>query len=89
MTREEFIKMLDEKGYSYKIEEDKKIVLDSPRGFVDLRHLETLPQGIVFNNGGFVNLSSLQTLPQGIEFKNGGRCLFKFHKCSTQRNCIQ
>jgi hypothetical protein len=70
MTREEFIKVLDEKGYSYAIKGDRVIVTHS--GGVYLDSLRTLPQGIEFNNGRGVNLESLRTLPQGIEFNNGG-----------------
>jgi hypothetical protein len=70
MTREEFIKVLDKGGYSYTIEGDRVIVTHP--GLVNLKSLQTLPQGIEFNNRGDVHLRSLQTLPQGIVFNNGG-----------------
>jgi hypothetical protein len=69
MTREEFIAILDEKRYSYKIEGDKIIV--TYRGYVDLEDLTSLPPGVVFNNGGNVYLDSLTSLPPSVEFKNG------------------
>ena len=69
MTREEFIEILDENGYSYKIEGDKLVV--DKYGSVYLNSLETLPPGVVFKNGGNVFLDSLKTLPPGVEFKNG------------------
>jgi hypothetical protein len=65
MTREEFIKILDDKGYAYEIKRDKVIVL---QGSAHLQALETLPSGIVFNNVGDVYLDSLETLPSGIVF---------------------
>ena len=69
MTREEFIKVLDEKGYTYKIVGDKLAV----NGFnVNLRFLTTLPVGVKFENGGDVNLNSLTTLPDDEKFENGG-----------------
>jgi hypothetical protein len=70
MTREEFIEILEEKGYSYKIEGDK-IVINHKR-WVDLRLLDSLPSDVVFRNEGYVELNSLTTLPPGIEFKNVG-----------------
>ena len=70
MTREEFIQVLEKKGYSYKIEGDKLVV--THEGRVDLRSLQTLPTSVEFRNGGNVDLRSLETLPPGVEFKNGG-----------------
>ncbi len=68
MTREEFIKELDDNNYSYK-EEGNKIIVNHI-GNVDLDSLQTLPEGITFSNGGYVYLVSLQTLPEGITFSN-------------------
>ena len=70
MTQEEFIEILDEEGYSYKIEGDKIVVTHN--GYVDLRSLTSLPPGVVFKNGGNVNLSALTSIPPGVVFKNGG-----------------
>jgi hypothetical protein len=71
MTREEFIQILDKKGYSsYKIEGDKIIVIHN--GYVDLESLETLPPGVEFKNAWSVHLSSLKTIPPGVEFNNRG-----------------
>ena len=69
MTREEFIKVLDEEGYSYEIEGDK-IVVTYGYG-VDLSALTSIPPGVEFKNGGYVDLESLTSLPPGVEFKNG------------------
>ena len=71
MTREEFIKILEEEGYSYEIENEDKIIITYPGG-VWLDSLETLPPGVVFKNVRDVNLESLKTLPPGVEFRNGG-----------------
>jgi hypothetical protein len=57
MTREEFIEVLDEKRYSYRIE-GNKIVVTSRMG-VNLDSLTSLPPGVEFKNGGSVNLKLL------------------------------
>jgi hypothetical protein len=69
MTREEFIKVLDEKRYSYEIEGDKLVVIG---GYVDLNSLASLPPGVEFRNEGGVYLESLTSLSPGVVFKNGG-----------------
>ena len=70
MTREEFIKALKAKSYSYEIVGDKLIVTHS--GSVNLRSLKTLPSGVEFKNREDVYLTKLVTLPSGVEFNNGG-----------------
>jgi len=75
MTREEFIKVLEGKGYSYEIVGEELIV--TYKGHVDLNSLETLPPGVEFKNGGNVYLESLETLPPGVEFKNTGNVYLK------------
>ena len=70
MTREEFIKELDEKGYSYEIEGDKIVV--THKGYVYLESLTSLPPGVQFNNKRGVNLKSLKILQPGVVFKNKG-----------------
>ena len=69
MTNEEFIKILDKKGYSYEIEGDKIIVTGRN---VSLNFPTSLPPGVVFKNVGTVELRSLTSLSTGVEFKNGG-----------------
>jgi hypothetical protein len=68
MTREEFIKVLDEGGYSYEIVGNKIVVTNNRSVYLD--SLKTLPPDVEFKNGGFVDLSSLTALPSGVEFKN-------------------
>ena len=68
MTREEFIQILDEKGYSYEIEGDKIIV--THEGHVDLGWLTSLPPGVEFNSGRDVDLKKLVDLPPGVVFNN-------------------
>ena len=70
MTREEFIKVLDEEIYSYKIEGDKIVV--NYKWNVWLNSLKSLPPGVVFNNVGSVWLRSITSLPPGVVFSNGG-----------------
>ena len=69
MTREEFIEVLDKKGYSYEIEGDKIVV--TGKAHVYLNELTSLPPGVVFRNGGDVWLRSLTSLPPSVEFRNG------------------
>ena len=77
MTREAFIKVLDEKGYSYEIEGNKIVVTQEggigffDEGSVDLNGLTSLPPGVEFRNEGSVWLRALTSLPPGVEFKNG------------------
>jgi hypothetical protein len=73
MTREEFIKVLEDKGYSYR-EEGGKIVItsDNRLGSVQFDSLETLPPGVHFENRGYVYLQSLKTLPPDVEFRDRG-----------------
>jgi hypothetical protein len=70
MTREEFIKVLEEEGYSYKLEGDKIVV--TYVGNVDLESLESLPPDVEFKNEGWVDLYSLKSLPLGVVFQNEG-----------------
>ena len=70
MTQEEFIKVLEEKGYSYEIEGDKIVVTQERT--VDLGSLTSLPPGVEFKNEGGVDLRSLTSIPPGVEFRNGG-----------------
>jgi len=70
MTQEEFIKVLEEKRYSHKIEGDKIIV--TREGDVHLSSLTSLPSDVEFRNEGYVYLDSLTSLPPGVAFKNGG-----------------
>ena len=71
MTREEFIKVLDESGYSYEIEGD--LIIVTHNGYVDLRSLTSLPPGVEFKNGGDVYLESLTSISPGVEFRNEDR----------------
>jgi hypothetical protein len=82
MTREEFIKVLKEKGYPYRIEEDKVVVthrrLLKGKGEnayleganVHLDRLTSLPPGVEFRNTGYVWLRSIKSLPSGVIFNN-------------------
>jgi len=70
MTQEEFIKLLDYKGYSYEEEGDKIVV--THKGNARLESLTSLPPDVEFRNEGDVWLDSLTTLPPGVEFSNSG-----------------
>jgi len=69
MTQKEFIKVLDKKDYSYKIEGDKIVVTHG--GDVLLDSFTSLPPDVEFRNEGNVWLGSLTSLPPGVEFRNG------------------
>jgi hypothetical protein len=81
MTQEEFKRILDKGGYSYRDkggysyrEEADKLVVTHV-GHVVLGSLEVLPPGVEFSNEGHVELGSLGSLkkiPPGVEFKNKG-----------------
>jgi hypothetical protein len=66
----EFIKQLEEAGYSYETQGTKTLVIHE--GGVWLDSLTHLPPGVEFKNRGGVWLDSLTHLPPGVEFKNGG-----------------
>ena len=70
MTQKEFIKVLDKKRYSYKIEGDNIVVTYEEH--VYLSSLTSLPPGVVFKNGGTVWLDSLKIIPPGVVFNNEG-----------------
>ena len=70
MTREAFIKVLDDNGYSYDIVGNKIIVTN--KDTVYLSTLTSLPPGVEFRNRGLVSLNSLETLPPGVVFENMG-----------------
>ena len=70
MTQEAFIKVLEEEGYSYKLEGDKIVVTHNGR--VYLSSLTSLPPGVQFRNGGYVWLHSLMNIPPGVQFGNEG-----------------
>ena len=82
MTREEFIKLLDQKGYTY-VEEGNKIVithLDRKR-FDDnvwFNSLESIPPNVEFRNDGDIMIRyfmdgepSDSGIPSSVEFNNG------------------
>lgn len=82
ITREEFIKLLDQKGYTY-VEEGNKIVithLDRKR-FDDnvwFNSLESIPPNVEFRNDGDIMIRyfmdgepSDSGIPSSVEFNNG------------------
>ena len=71
MTQEEFIKILDEKRYSYKIEGDK-IVVTSNGDFDLLVSLDSIPPGVEFRGGRSLHLNSLMSIPPGVQINIGG-----------------
>jgi hypothetical protein len=78
MTQEEFIKILEEKGYTYGFYGNRIVVTHF--GSILLESLETLPPGVIFANNGDVLLDSLQIFSGNAEFENkGGVYLSSLH----------
>lgn len=79
MTREEFIQVLDSKGYSYKIEGDRiEIYRGDFHNDIRLGALESIPSDVVFRNEGNVYLLSLYSIPPGTIFNNGASVYFEY-----------
>jgi hypothetical protein len=70
MTREEFIKVLNDKDYIYNTDDNRITIL--VYGDVDLSLLKILPKQTIFSNKGKVFLGSLENLSECIEFRNEG-----------------
>ena len=70
MTQEEFIKKLEEAGYSYETQGTKTLVIHEGRVWLD--SLTHLAPGVEFENAGGVYLPSLTHLAPGVKFKNEG-----------------
>jgi len=75
MTREEFIKILNKKKYSYEMEGNEILVTHQENLY--LSSLESLPPGVRFQNQGDVRLDSLKSLPPGVQFQNQGNVLLR------------
>jgi len=70
MKRPGFIKLLEKKGYNYKLVEDK-IIITHYQG-VYLKKVRTLPDNVVFESGSDVYLNDLESISPGTEFRNKG-----------------
>ena len=75
MTREEFIKELNDREYSYELEGNKIVI--NYKWMVVFNSLETIPPGVVFKNQGAIAFNSLKTIPPGVEFDNKGLVIFR------------
>lgn len=69
MTREKFIKKLEDSQYPYEIQGNKIVV--THEGHVELESLTSLPSRTEFRNRGYVYLDSLTSLPSDVVFGNG------------------
>ena len=70
MTREEFKRILDRKGYFY-VEKSGKIVITCYK-YIWIGSIISLPPDIEFKNRGEVWLDSFTSIPPGVEFNNEG-----------------
>jgi hypothetical protein len=79
MTRKQFIKVLNENGYSYKIEGNKIVV--TYKETVNLDSLTSLPPGVEFKNEGMSNwiLSLLFLLVWCLRMEVVSICLLSLH----------
>jgi hypothetical protein len=73
MTREEFIRALDEKGISYSLE-GERIVVNWDNQYINLEYLgiTSLPPDVTFENAGSLRLGEVAQLPEGTVFNNYG-----------------
>lgn len=79
MTREEFIQILDKKGYSYELVGDKIVIFSGDfNNDIKLGALESIPSDVVFRNEGNVYLLSLYSIPPGTIFNNGASVYFEY-----------
>jgi hypothetical protein len=79
MTREEFIQILDKKGYTYELVGDKIVIFSGDfNNDIKLGALESIPSDVVFRNKGEVYLLSLYSIPPGTIFNNGASVYFEY-----------
>jgi len=83
MTREEFIDILDAKGYSYGVEGNKIIITHLDRERFDdniwFNSLESIPPNVEFRNAGNIMIRYFMNgepsdsgIPSSVEFNNDG-----------------
>jgi hypothetical protein len=70
MEREEFMEVLEDKGYWYSESPQGKIIIESYSVDILMQDLKSIPPNITFNNKGHIYLESLEVLPEGIVFNN-------------------
>ena len=74
MTREEFIKVLEEEGYPYVVDEKDNLVVGARNmsDTIDLGFITSLPPRVIFVNQKDLHLGSLEAIPTGVKFHNKG-----------------
>lgn len=77
MTREEFIKELERKEYTYKISENGDILLKGYNQDVFLNDITSMPENVKFLNGGSVWINEIEELPLGVRFQKRRICYSK------------
>lgn len=86
MIQEEFTSILHKKGYSYRIDGDMIIVINTNNNGVvnpsiDLRDITSIPPNVIFNNSGYVFLTKLTSIPPNVIFNN--------RRYIDLRNCLK
>jgi hypothetical protein len=74
MTREEFIRALDEWEISYSLEGERIVVGSGDEYYINLEdyRITSLPPNVTFRNVGSLRLGEVAQLPEGVVFDNGG-----------------
>ena len=87
MERSEFInKYINPGKYSWR-EIDGKIVINSSWD-IFLNGCDSIPKGVIFDNGGDLTFRGLQKVEDGTEFTNKGNVFFSSHTKSIGKNVI-
>jgi hypothetical protein len=71
MTREQFIRALEEGGITYSLSDGgKRIVVDQENQYINLEYLgiTSLPPDVTFENSGSLRLGEVAQLPEGVVF---------------------
>jgi hypothetical protein len=71
MTREQFIRALEEGGITYSLSDGgKRIVVDQENQYINLEYLgiTSLPPNVTFENSRSLRLGEISQLPEGMVF---------------------
>ena len=71
MTREEFIKVLDEDQCRYILDADGRIIINQDDSlYLSFPDESSIPPGVVFNNRGYKRLLGIISIQPGVEFNS-------------------
>lgn len=75
MTREEFIRVLDEKGCRYITDGEKIILNGNSLLMIIFPDGSSIPSGVIFANRGYLDLLGINSISSGVEFNNSGELI--------------